>query len=69
MLILTLAKFGDATAVNVVYSARGLWSVVFVWVFGHWFGNREREEEGAAVFRNRLIGASLVATAILLALV
>jgi len=52
----------------VVYSARGLWSVVAVWVLGPWFGNRERDR-GAAVFRARLAGAALLLGAIVLAIV
>ena len=61
-----LALYGRATSSNVVYSARGLWSVLAVWGVGHWFGNREREQ-GSAAFRGRLIGAGLLMAAILLA--
>lgn len=59
----TLSTKGDATAANVVYSSRGLWSVVLVWLVGHWFGN----EEGRlprAVLRRRLFGAVLMLAAI-----
>ena len=48
---------GEATAVNVVYSARGLWSVIAVWTLGHLFGNDERGH-GAGVMRARLLGAA-----------
>lgn len=65
ILITTLSEFGDATAVNVVYSSRGLWSVVAVWCVGHWFANREREE-GGAVLVSRLAGAVLMMLAIVL---
>jgi len=65
VLITTVAKFGDATAVNVIYSARGLWSVLAVWWLGHWFGNTERQL-GGAVLRRRLIGAALLSLAIVL---
>jgi drug/metabolite transporter (DMT)-like permease len=65
ILITTLAIFGDATAVNVVYSSRGLWSVLAVWWLGHWFENREHER-GTAVLRGRLIGALLLAAAVVL---
>jgi drug/metabolite transporter (DMT)-like permease len=54
-----------ATTINVVYSARGLWSVAVVWAIGHWFGNRERDQ-GAAVLRARLLGAALLLGAIVL---
>ena len=65
-LIGAVAVYGRATTLNVVYSARGLWSVLAVWGVGHWFGNRERER-GSAAFRGRLIGAGLLMAAILLA--
>ena len=63
ILINTLAHFGDATAVNVVYSSRGLWAVVLVWLIGQRFENRERDA-GSGVFRRRILGASLIAAAI-----
>lgn len=65
MLISSLALFSKATRINVVYSARGLWSVLAVWWVGHWWGNRERDH-GAAVFRIRLVGAGLLLAAIVL---
>lgn len=65
LLITALALFARATTINVVYSARGLWSVVLVWVVGPWFGNREREQ-GSRVFRARLAGAALLLSAIVL---
>jgi drug/metabolite transporter (DMT)-like permease len=68
LLISSLALYAQATTINVVYSARGLWSVLAVWVVGHWFGNREREL-GGAVFRARLVGAGLLLAAILLVVV
>ncbi len=59
----TLATHGDATAANVIYSSRGLWSVVLVWLVGHWFGNAEGKLP-AAVLRRRFAGASLMLLAI-----
>ena len=67
-IITTLAKWGDATAVNVVYSSRGLWSVLAVWAVGHWFANTERDA-GKAVMQSRLAGAALLVVAIVLVLV
>jgi drug/metabolite transporter (DMT)-like permease len=66
-LITTVAVFGDATAVNVVYSARGLWSVATVWLVGHWFRNQE-QHLGSAVLRLRLLGAAFMTSAIVIAL-
>lgn len=58
-----LGVFGDATAVNIVYAARGLWSVVAVWLIGHWFSNEEQTLP-PAVLRCRLVGAVLMLAAI-----
>ena len=66
LLISAVAVFNRATTINVVYSARGLWSVLAVWGVGHWFGNRERDR-GAAVLRARLVGAGLLLAAVTLA--
>ena len=64
-LVSAVAFFGDATAINVVYSARGVWSVVAVWLIGHWFANTE-SQLGGGVFRWRLAGALLMTSAIVL---
>lgn len=65
ILVSALGIYGDATAVNVIYSTRGLWSVLAVWWIGHWFANTEREQ-GGAVFRSRLIGAGCLCAAVVL---
>jgi len=57
--------FGDAAAMNVVYSVRGVWSVAAVWLIGHWFANTEAQL-GGSVFRWRLAGAALMTSAIVL---
>lgn len=62
---ITLGVFGDATAVNIVYASRGLWSVLAVWLVGHWFSNDE-QMLGGAVLRSRLMGAGLMLVAIAL---
>ncbi|MBS0210082.1 MAG: DMT family transporter [Planctomycetes bacterium] len=67
-LITTTAVFGDATSVNVIYSARGLWSVAAVWLIGHWFGNTERHH-GAGVLAMRLAGAAVMTAAIIVTLI
>jgi drug/metabolite transporter (DMT)-like permease len=63
--VVAVAKFGNATSANVIYSSRGLWSVVAVWAIGHWFANRE-QHLGAGVLRWRLAGAVLMMAAIAL---
>jgi drug/metabolite transporter (DMT)-like permease len=65
---IAIGAFGDATAVNIVYSSRGLWSVLAVWWIGHWFHNDE-QHLGSAVLRLRLWGAGLMLAAITLVLV
>jgi drug/metabolite transporter (DMT)-like permease len=60
-----LAKFGNATAANVVYASRGLWTVVAVWLVGHWFHNAEQHLE-RPVLQRRLAGAALMLAAIVL---
>ena len=65
---LTLGVWGNATAVNIVYSSRGLFSVLLVWFAGHWFANTERHA-GRAVLWSRLAGAIAMIGAIALVLV
>ncbi|MBA4137419.1 MAG: hypothetical protein C0518_08910 [Opitutus sp.] len=67
-IVLTLGIWGGATAVNIVYSARGLMSVLLVWAIGHWFASTEQHLD-ARVLRFRLIGAALMVAAIALVLI
>jgi len=62
-----LSEYGKATIVNVMYSSRGLWSVLLVWMIGHWFGNREQELGTGAMLR-RFAGALTLIVAIFLAM-
>jgi len=68
MLVSSIALYAQATTANVMYSARGLWSIVIVWLAGHWFGNSEREL-GRRVFAWRLLGAACLLAAIMMVLV
>ena len=54
-------------AVNVVYSVRGLFSVLLVWWVGHWFTNTE-SHAGRRVLLARLAGAVAMLGAIALVL-
>jgi len=65
---LTLGIFGNATSVNIIYSVRGLFSVVLVWWVGHWFTNTE-SQAGRAVLLARLTGALAMLGAIGLVMV
>lgn len=55
---------GQATVVNILYSSRGLWSIVFVWFMGHWFQNKERQTIGGWHMLERALGAILMFGAI-----
>ncbi|HXI52304.1 MAG TPA: hypothetical protein VNH84_12385 [Candidatus Saccharimonadales bacterium] len=67
MFICAIALYGQATVANVLYSSRGLWSVLAVWLVGRWFANPERHL-GTRVLAWRFIGAALLMVAILLVL-
>ncbi len=56
---------GSATRTNILYNTRGIWSVVLVWIVGHWFANKERDQ-GRAIMLRRLCGAALLLVAIFL---
>jgi len=40
MFYIAISFYGKATAANILYSSRGLWSVLIVWTIGHWFKNQ-----------------------------
>jgi len=65
---LSIAVWRAATSVNILYSLRGLVSVVLVWAVGHWFSSNE-QHLAPRVFRFRLVGAVLMLAAIVLVLV
>ena len=64
---LALAFFHDPTGVNILYSTRGLWSVLLVWGVGRWFGNRERETAGRTAMWWRLGGTLIITAGVVLA--
>jgi len=66
--VLTLGIWGGATAVNIVYSVRGLFSVLAVWAIGHWFASTE-QNLAPGVLRSRFVGAALMIGAIALVLI
>ncbi|HEY9250420.1 MAG TPA: EamA/RhaT family transporter, partial [Rariglobus sp.] len=68
MFVYAVGAFGDATVMNIVYSSRGLWSVVAVWLVGHWFANEE-QALAPSILRGRLVGAGLILAAIALVVV
>lgn len=62
---LAIGLYKDAAGTNVVYASRGLWSVVVVWVIGHWFANVEKHQ-GSNALIGRIIGAILILSAVIL---
>ncbi len=66
--VYTVAHWGQVTAVNVVYSSRGLWTVALVWLVGHWVHSRE-QQLGGGVLGWRLAGALAMMLAIVLVVV
>ena len=67
MFMSAVSIYRQVTSANVLYSSRGLWSVVGVWAIGHWFTNRE-QHLGARVLLWRLVGAVLLMAAIVMVL-
>jgi drug/metabolite transporter (DMT)-like permease len=65
---MALSRFGNATAINIVFSSRGMWSVLFIWWFGGMLGNTERMQ-GRKVFWERLSGAALILAAIIMVMI
>jgi drug/metabolite transporter (DMT)-like permease len=65
---IALSYFGNATATNIVFSSRGIWSVLIVWRLGAFFGNTEREA-GARTMVARLAGSTLLFAAIALVII
>lgn len=63
----TIARWGHAAPVNVIYSSRGLWTVLLVWVCGRWLQSRE-SAMGGKVLGWRLAGAALMMSAVVLVL-
>ncbi len=68
LFVATLAHWRNAAPANVVYSSRGLWSIVFVWLVGHWVRSRE-QHLGREILAWRAAGAVLMMSAIVLVLV
>jgi drug/metabolite transporter (DMT)-like permease len=67
MFMSAVSIYRQVTSANVLYSSRGLWSVVAVWGIGHWFTNRE-QHLGARVLVWRFVGAILLLAAIVMVL-
>lgn len=67
-IVLTVAAFGDAARVNVVYALRGLWGVGLAWIVARIWGGAEAELS-RSVLLTRLAGACLLTIAVVSAIV
>ncbi|MEQ9410637.1 MAG: hypothetical protein RIK87_23070 [Fuerstiella sp.] len=63
----SLAQFGDAVRINIVYSLRGLWGVLLAWLLAKQLQSGEATL-GAAIMLRRLTGAVLLTAAVLLSI-
>lgn len=63
----SLAQFGDAPRINIVYALRGLWGVLLAWLLAGTLGTSEASH-GRSVMLRRLAGAILLTMAVLLAI-
>jgi len=61
---IVLAVWREPIVANVLYSSRGIWSVLIIWTVGHWFSNREGTQ-GRRVLIMRLVGAVMMLIAII----
>jgi drug/metabolite transporter (DMT)-like permease len=61
-----IALYYDATTTNIIYSTRGVWSVILVVVVGHWFNSSE-QRLARSVLGLRVVGAALIVGAVVLA--
>ena len=62
---LTLAQYGDATRVNIVYSLRGLWGVLLTWLLSERLRITNQLPSNRLMLL-RLIGALLIAAAVII---
>lgn len=67
MLVSSIAIYRHAATANVLYSSRGLWSVLAVWLLGRRLGIREGAL-GSRVLAWRLAGAAMLMAAIAVAM-
>ena len=66
ILNLSLAFFGRATPMNIIYSTRALWGVLIVWFLGNALGNNEAALHGNKIMAKRFAGALLLSGAVIM---
>lgn len=65
LLYLAIVMFGKATQFNVLYNTRALWTILLIWLLGHWFQNHEFRTSYEVIIR-RVIGALMILSAVFL---
>lgn len=65
LMFTAIGYFQDAAGSNIVYSLRGVWSIVLVWVAGRQLRSSEGDA-GGVVLARRLAGASLMVASVAL---
>ncbi len=63
LVAISVVSFDNATGVNVIYSARGLFSIALVWWIGHRFSPDTHESE-RQLLAQRLVGAAIMMAAV-----
>ena len=66
LLIRSIGVYGDVMGINTVYSTRGVWGVIVVWLIGRWFRNSELRSRQPRIVLTRAFGALLIAGATVL---
>lgn len=64
---LAVARYGDATRVNIVYALRGIWGVLAAWMIARW-SDGQSSLHAPGTMRQRLVGACLLMAAVVLAI-
>jgi uncharacterized membrane protein YdcZ (DUF606 family) len=64
----SISLFRDATGVNIVYSLRGLWGIVIVWMLGERVASLETAAKHPWVLWMRGVGAVMILAAVILAI-
>lgn len=68
LMAIALSFYGEATQINILYSVRGMWSVILVMTVGHYVGNMEGKS-GPKVMVLRMVGSVLLIVAVVLVFV
>lgn len=66
LITIAIAVWKDASAVNVAYATRGLWTIGFVWSLGKLFANTELHQVSRKTILARIGGAVMILLAVVL---